>query len=167
MERIWGGRTSEADTMTPPIAWPFPRTPLDMKHLLDEHGGEFAQEWSGDTGVPAVFLLVPGEPGQPRARVAIPLPLTQEGFDAGSFFRAFRAECEDFGIDESRTVEFERRSPAAAASAWRNPPQLCRSISSGPAPAADFNERPLNAPVRRLFGSDAPPALDRINEAPQ
>ena len=153
--------------MTPPIVWPFPQDERDMELLVAEHGGEFAQEWSENTGVPAVFLLVPGQPGQPRARVAIPLPSTQEGVDAGSFFRAFRAECEDFGIDESGTVEFERRSPDAAASAWRNPPQLCRSSSSGPAPAADFNERPLNAPVRRLFGSDAQPALYRINEAPQ
>lgn len=149
--------------MTPPIVWPCPRTPRDMKRLVAKHGDEFAQEWSGDTGVPAVFLLVPG---QPRARVAIPLPLTQEGVDADSFFRAFRAECKDFGIDESGTVEFERRSPDAAASAWRNPPQLHRS-APGPAPAADFNERPLNPPVRRLFGSDAPPTLYRINEAPQ
>ena len=112
--------------------------------------------------MPAVFLLVPGLPGKPPARVAIPYRSTQEGVDAGSFFRAFRAECEEFGIDEGGTVEFERRPPDAAALAWRDPPQLRR-----PAPAADFNERPLNAPVRRLFGSDAPPTLYRINETPQ
>jgi hypothetical protein len=152
--------------MTPPIVCSFPRTPRDMELLVAEHGGDFKREWSGDTGVPAVFLLVPGRPGQPRARVAIPLPSTQEGVDAGSFFRAFRDECEDFGIDESGTVEFERRPPDAAASAWRNPPQLRRS-APGPAPAPDFNERPLNPPVRRLFGSDAPPTLNRIDEAPQ